>query len=140
MRIPLPTNRLVAMTLAGALLTMVVAGGLAFPGLGLASLSDGDIGVTTGDQQAAGDAPQPNESFTPAVQTGGNGESGEDEEYEENEYEEDEEYEEEEYEEEETEEGEYEEEETEEGEYEEEETEEGEYEVENEDEEADEYE
>ena len=94
MRIPLPTNRLVAMTLAGALLTMVVAGGLAFPGLGLASLSDGDIGVTTGDQQAAGDAPQPNESFTPAVQTGGNGESGEDEEYEENEYEDDEEYEE----------------------------------------------
>ena len=120
MRIPLPTNRLVAMTLAGALLTMVVAGGLAFPGLGLASLSDGDIGVTTGDQQAAGDAPQPNESFTPAVQTGGNGESGdgEYEEYEENEdddeeeekyeegeyeeegYEEEEEYEEEEYEEE----------------------------------------
>ena len=108
MRIPLPTNRLVAITLAGALLTMVVAGGLAFPGLGLGSLSDGDIGVTTGDQQAAGDAPQPNESFTPAVQTGGNGESGdgEYEEYEENEYEEDEEYEEEEYEEEENEEGE----------------------------------
>jgi hypothetical protein len=84
------------MTLAGALLTMVVAGGLAFPGLGLGSLSDGDIGVTTGDQQAAGDAPQPNESFTPAVQTGGNGESsdGEYEEYEENEYEDDKEYEE----------------------------------------------
>lgn len=120
MRIPLPTNRLVAMTLAGALLTMVVAGGLAFPGLGLASLSDSDTGVTASDQQAAGDAPQPNESFTPAVQTGGDGESGEDEEYEENEDEEDEEYEEEEYEEEETE--------------------EGEYEVENEDEEADEYE
>ncbi|MFC7043470.1 hypothetical protein [Halonotius sp. GCM10025705] len=87
------------MTLAGALLTMVAAGGLAFPGLGLASLSDGDTGVTASDQQAAGDAPQPNESFTPAVQTGGNGESGdgEYEEYEENEYEdeEDEEYEEE---------------------------------------------
>jgi len=139
MRIPLPTNRLVAMTLAGALLTMVVAGGLAFPGLGLGSLSDGDIGVTTGDQQAAGDAPQPNESFTPAVQTGGEGESGdgEYEEYEENEYEDDEEYEEEEegYEEEEYEDEEYEEEE-----YEEEENEEGEYEEENEDEEADEYE
>ena len=137
MRIPLPTNRLVAMTLAGALLTMVVAGGLAFPGLGLGSLSDGDIGVTTGDQQAAGDAPQPNESFTPAVQTGGNGESGEDEEYEENEYEDDEEYEEKEegYEEEEYESEEYEEEE-----YEEEENEEGEDEEENEDEEEDEYE
>jgi len=117
------------MTLAGALLTMVVAGGLAFPGLGLGSLSDGDIGVTTGDQQAAGDAPQPNESFTPAVQTGGNGESGdgEYEEYEENEDddEEEEKYEEREYEEEE---------------YEEEENEEGEYDEENEDEEADEYE
>jgi len=102
MRIPLPTNRLVAMTLAGALLTMVVAGGLAFPGLGLASLSDDDTGVTAGDQQTAGDAPQPNESFTPAVQTGGDAESddGEYAEYEEDEYEDeaDEEYEEEEYE------------------------------------------
>ena len=32
MRIPIPNNRLVALTLAGALLTTVVAGGLAFPG------------------------------------------------------------------------------------------------------------
>ena len=115
------------MTLAGALLTMVVAGGLAFPGLGLTSLSDGDTGITASDQQAAGDAPQPNESFTPAVQTGGDGKSGEgeDEEYEENEYEdeEDEEYEDEEYEEEEDEE-----EENEEEEYEEENEEEDEYE------------
>jgi len=89
MRIPLPTNRLVAMTLAGALLTMVVAGGLAFPGLGLGSLSGDDTGVTAGDQQGAGDAPKPNESFTPAVQTGGDAESddGEYAEYEEDEYE-----------------------------------------------------
>jgi len=96
MRIPLPTNRLVAMTLVGALLTMVVAGGLAFPGLGLAGLSDGDTGVTASDQQTATDAPEPNESFTAAVQTGDDGGSGdgEYEEYEENEDEEDEAYEE----------------------------------------------
>ena len=121
MRIPLPTNRLVAMTLAGALLTMVVAGGLAFPGLGLTSLSDGDTGITASDQQTAGDAPQPNENFTPAVQTGGDGESGdgeyEDEEGGENGDGEDDEYEEEE-DEEEDEEEEYEEEDEEEDEYE----------------------
>ncbi|WP_205738836.1 hypothetical protein [Halonotius aquaticus] len=137
MRIQLPTNRLVAMTLAGALLTMVVAGGLVFPGLGLTSLSDGDTGITASDQQTAGDAPQPNENFTPAVQTGGDGKSGdgeyEDEEDGEYEDEEDGEYGDEE-------DDEYEDEEDEEEEYEEEENEEGEDEEENEDEEEDEYE
>jgi|AntDeeMetageno51_2_1112566.scaffolds.fasta_scaffold00051_29 hypothetical protein len=82
MRIPVPTNRLVAFTLAGALLTMVVAAGLAVPGLGpgpAESPSD------TSRTDLAPDAPQPNENFTPDVQTGS---EYEDEEYEEEEYEE----------------------------------------------------
>ncbi|MFD1633100.1 hypothetical protein ACOZ4L_12155 [Haloplanus ruber] len=73
MRIPLPNNKLVAFTLAGALLTAVVAGGLAMPGVGLGQAGgDSDSpGTPASDasQQAAADAPTPNEDFTPAVQT-----------------------------------------------------------------------
>lgn len=73
MRIPVPTNQLVAFTLAGALLTALVAGGLAFPGLGLGQAVDGPSGSTgagtNATQQTAADAPQPNQDFTPAVQT-----------------------------------------------------------------------
>lgn len=79
MRIPVPTNRLVAFTLAGALLTMIVAAGLAVPGFGPAAQSTGDTSST------APDAPQPNENFTPDVQTGA---EYEDEDYEEEEHEE----------------------------------------------------
>jgi len=83
MRIPVPTNKLVALTLAGALLTTVVAGGLAFPGLGLASPGDtasAPTGTNASGQQVAADAPTPNQNFTPAVQTQSGYEDGEHEE------------------------------------------------------------
>lgn len=95
MRIPVPTNKLVAFTLAGALLTMVVAGGLAVPGLGLASPSDTASAATGTNgsvaQQVAADAPTPNQNFTPAVQTQSGYEEGEHEGEEHEEDEEDEE-------------------------------------------------
>jgi len=89
MRIPVPTNRLVSLTLAGAVLTSFVALSLAAPGLGLG------VDPLTNDENptVASDAPTPNEDFTPAVGTQGGGE------HEDDEYEEHEEYEEEEYEE-----------------------------------------
>ena len=97
MRTPVPTNKLVAFTLAGALLTAVVAGALAVPGgLGQAGGSDGSTltSANVSDQLGA-DAPEPNQEFTPSVET--QSPYGEhDEEYEEHEYEE-EEYEQEEY-------------------------------------------
>ncbi|MEF8777402.1 MAG: hypothetical protein V5A36_00680 [Natronomonas sp.] len=73
MRIPVPNNRLVAFTLVGALLTTVVAVGLAAPGLGfgLGTDSPGEaVGTESGaSEQIAADAPEPNQDFTPAVQT-----------------------------------------------------------------------
>ena len=82
MRIPVPTNRLVSLTLAGAVLTSVVALALAAPGLGVGidSLADDE------NPTVASDAPTPNEDFTPAVQSGGG-------EHEDDEYDEHEEYE-----------------------------------------------
>ncbi|WP_257300423.1 hypothetical protein [Haloarchaeobius sp. FL176] len=99
MRIPVPNNKLVAFTLAGALLTAVVAGGLAMPGVGLGQDSEqaDSPGASTSDAsgQVASDAPTPNEGFTPAVQTqSGHEEEEEHEEYEEDEEDEDEEHEE----------------------------------------------
>lgn len=94
MRVPVPTNKLVAFTLAGALLTMIVAGGLAVPGLGLASPGDSasaPAGTNGSGQQVAADAPTPNQDFTPAVQTQSGYEDGEHEEEEHEEGEEDEE-------------------------------------------------
>lgn len=88
MHIPVPNNRLVAFTLVGALLTALVAGGLAFPGLGFGPVESPNeaIGTETDvSQQVAADAPEPNQDFTPAVQT----QSGYEEEHEE--YEDDEE-------------------------------------------------
>jgi hypothetical protein len=88
MRLPVPTNRLVAFTLAGALMTMVVAGVLAVPG-GLAETSDREAtpaAADGGQAQFGADAPTPNQNFTPAVQTqSGYGEHEEDEEHEEEE-------------------------------------------------------
>ncbi len=87
MRSPVPSNKLVAFTLAGALLTAIVAGGLAIPGGGLAQAGEeiDSLDATGSDasQQVAADAPTPNQDFTPEVQT----ESGyeEHEEYEEDE-------------------------------------------------------
>ncbi|WP_311170546.1 hypothetical protein [Halobellus ordinarius] len=91
MRVPVPTNRLVAFTLLGALLTALVAGGLAFPGLGLVTDSSGLApGDSGGTQQVAGDAPEPNQNFTPAVQSGYEDEEYEDEHDEEDNYHEEE--------------------------------------------------
>jgi hypothetical protein len=69
MRIPVPTNRLVAFTLVGALLTTLVATGLALPQLGLNQVGDDLDDDHSEAQQVAADAPAPNENFTPAVQT-----------------------------------------------------------------------
>jgi len=68
MRVPVPRNRIVALTLVGAVLVAAVSVSLAFPG------------VLPGDdddkpETVAPDAPSPNQEFTPAVQgTGGDGE------------------------------------------------------------------
>ena len=83
MRLPIPKNKLVAFTLAGALLTAVIAGGLAFP---IPGVTAGDTGSDSGTQstgapQAAADAPTPNQDFTPAVQTQTGYEGEEHEEY-----------------------------------------------------------
>lgn len=67
MRIPIPTNRLVALTLLGALLTGVVSLGLTAPGL-LPGSNDVDD-ATGGNAQVAADSPAPNPDFTPAVRT-----------------------------------------------------------------------
>jgi hypothetical protein len=83
MGVPVPKNKLVAFTLVGALLTAGIAGALALPSVGLAQ-----VGEQT--DQAASDAPTPNQNFTPAVQT----QSGYEEDEEHEEYEEDEEHEE----------------------------------------------
>ena len=87
LRIPVPNNKLVAFTLAGALLTAIVAGGLAMPGVGLGQTggqSDSSgTSVSDASQQVAADAPTPNQEFTPAVQT----QSGYEEEDHEEEYE-----------------------------------------------------
>lgn len=93
MRLPIPKNKLVAFTLAGALLTAVIGGGLAFP---IPGVTGGDTGSDSGTQstgapQAAADVPTPNQDFTPAVQTrtGYEGEEYEDDD-EDEEYEDDE--------------------------------------------------
>lgn len=92
MRLPIPNNRLVAFTLAGALLTALVAGGLAFPGLlggsGPGDASDG--GAPAASPQTT-DVPTPNPDFTPAVQTQrGYEDEHEDEEHEADEHEDEE--------------------------------------------------
>ncbi|GAB6862475.1 hypothetical protein ACFR97_16940 [Haloplanus litoreus] len=96
MRLPIPKNKLVAFTLAGALLTAVIAGGLAFPIPGVTAPGDtaGDSGTqSTGAPQSAADAPTPNQDFTPAVQTQTGYEGEEHEAYEEDDEDEHEEYE-----------------------------------------------
>lgn len=88
MRLPIPQHSLVALTLIGALLTTVVAIGLTAPGVfGVAQTGPADS--NTGSDALASDAPQPNESFTPAVQTQPSGEHEEWEEHEEEESEDD---------------------------------------------------
>jgi len=93
MRIPVPDNRLVAFTLAGALLTAVVAGGLAVPGVGLGQPGERSDSPRTSasdaSQQVAADSPTPAQDFTPAVQTRSGSDDEDHEEYEEHEDEED---------------------------------------------------
>lgn len=74
MRVPVPRNRIVALTLVGAVLVAAVSVSLAFPGV---LPNDDDRSGTV-----ASDAPSPNQEFTPAVQNAG-GEDGEREEHEE---------------------------------------------------------
>ena len=83
MRIPLPTNRLVTLALVGALLTGIVAVGLALPSLG----GSDDAAAAMSGETAASDVPTANANFTPAVSTQNAG-SGEYEEHEEHEAEE----------------------------------------------------
>lgn len=89
MRIPVPQNRLVALTLLGIALTALLSVALASPSL--LPAPDDDDG--DGEDRALGpDAPEPNADFTPAVRDRGDDRD----EYEEHEYEgyEDDEYEE----------------------------------------------
>ncbi|MFB6165604.1 MAG: hypothetical protein ABEJ31_10635 [Haloarculaceae archaeon] len=91
MRIPVPTNRLVALTLVGAVLTAGVAVALAAPDL-LGGSNDPTQSGQDGTDQLPADAPSPNPNYTPAKQTAAPavGEhEGEDEEYEHGEYEDD---------------------------------------------------
>ena len=73
MRIPVPNNKLVAFTLAGALLTAIVAGGLAMPSIGLGQAGEQSdtprTSASDASQQVADDAPTSNQNFTPEVQT-----------------------------------------------------------------------
>ncbi len=79
MRLPLPRNRLVQLTLVGAVLTTAIAAGLLVPG------AFGDHSTPAGDgsdETTLGpDAPTPNDRFTPAT-SGGDDDDGEHEEYE----------------------------------------------------------
>lgn len=68
MRTPLPRNRLVQLTLVGALLTTLVAGGLLAPGLGTTQSDTADSTTNLGP-----DAPTPNENFTPAQSAAADG-------------------------------------------------------------------
>ncbi|MFB6096010.1 MAG: hypothetical protein ABEJ74_01315 [Haloferacaceae archaeon] len=73
MRIPVPTNKLVAFTLVGAVLTTLVAGGLAFPGaldrIGLSDATGASPTPTSDGGASVATTPAPNPGFTPAVQT-----------------------------------------------------------------------
>lgn len=81
MRLPIPTNRLVAFTLAGAVLTAVLALALGAPIGGIASPDDPNTPDATSADARAADAPTPNQNFTPAVRTqSGHGEYEEHEE------------------------------------------------------------
>lgn len=88
MRVPVPRNKLVAFTLAGAVLTAVLAVGLAYPGTGLIDGNDAAPQSDASSSALAADAPTPNQDFTPAVQPSSR--DGEEEEHEYEEYDDDE--------------------------------------------------
>jgi hypothetical protein len=93
-----PTNRVVGLALAGAVLTAIVAVGLGAPVGDLAQYDEpaaSQPAANGSGQVASGDAPTPNQHFTPAVQSGSEYEDDEDEEYEDDEEENEKEHEEE---------------------------------------------
>ena len=57
MKVPVPTNKLVAFTLLGAILTGVIAIGLGAPNLGLPTATDGTHSDTSGSNTGVVDAP-----------------------------------------------------------------------------------
>ncbi|MFC7133338.1 MULTISPECIES: hypothetical protein [Salinibaculum] len=83
MHVPLPRNRLVQLTLVGALLTTLVAAALVVPG----GLGDQSPAPRDATDNLSADAPTPNGNFTPAVSGGGGSGEYEDEEYEPDEHE-----------------------------------------------------
>lgn len=84
MRIPLPKNTLVALTLVGGILVAALSITLAVPGA-----VPGMAGDDTGNSDTlSSDAPTPNENFTPMVDNRGGGEY-EDDEHEEEEHDDD---------------------------------------------------
>lgn len=89
MRNPLPNNRLVALTLVGALATAVLASALVVPGV-FGTTADDTDGPTQAQATPNASAPQPNENFTAAVSNSANsanrGEEHEDGEHEDGEY------------------------------------------------------
>lgn len=89
MRLPVPRNRLVTLTLIGFVLTGVLSLTLAAPGL--LPGADGSDEEYANDDVLPSDAPEANSDFTPAVQDRG---GGYDEDDDHDEYEEHEEYEE----------------------------------------------
>lgn len=69
MRIPVPRNRLVTLTLIGFVLTGLLSVTLAAPGL--IPGSDGSDEAYRNDDLLPSDAPQPNADFVPTVQDRG---------------------------------------------------------------------
>lgn len=93
-RLPVPKNKILLFTLAGALLTSAVAVGLAYPELaGSTATETGPSSASGSETLDAADVPEPNRSFTPQVANRRYGEEEEHELYEER-YEEDDEHEE----------------------------------------------
>lgn len=74
MRLPIPTNRLVALTLLGAVLTTLLAAGLTAPSIFPGTDPTADP-AQSGTLSA--DAPTPNPDFTPAIQRAPGGEEHE---------------------------------------------------------------
>ena len=77
MRLPIPKNKLVAFTLAGALLTAVIGGGVALPSPGVSGGDTRDDAGTpsTGAPPAAARVPTPDPGYAPrAARAAGVGE------------------------------------------------------------------
>lgn len=92
MRSPIPKNKILLFTLMGAVLTGLIAVGLAYPDLATSSIGDGDGDEPTAEDrgvETVADTPEPNQNFTPQVSNRGYEEHEEYEEYYEEDHEED---------------------------------------------------